>query len=160
MCEINDIFNELKYRCIITISTDELYKDINELTEDLSFFKELTSRTKKSRFDFICIPTFDGNIKGLFLRKIWCNALLNGLQTNKDTVTSLLKIYYILNGLFKSFDDINFNPDEPLILMMKNFDNFLSYNYSMTLCTEIGNFIGCSLSCNLIRERLEKIGFK
>lgn len=159
MKKIDNIFEHLKKSGFIVISVDNFYKEVRDLTGDLIFFKELTSRIKKSKFDFACVPTFNGNIRGTFVKKLWGNAICRGWSLDEETTDLLLKIYYSLNAFFEILDnDCALTAD--LILMIKDLDEFLVDEFNLSLCNEAGSFIGCSSSCGVVIKKLRGIGLK
>lgn len=153
MKKIDDIFKSLKKINVITISTDDFYNEVRNLTGDLIFLKELTSRMKKSRYDFACFPTLDRNINGLFLKKLWSAFIYNGWSINEDTTIIFLKTYYSVRDLFDILNNRDLTDNESSILCDLN--EFLYDGFNMDLISHVSDFIGCSSSCRAVINKIK-----
>lgn len=130
------------------------YKDIRELAEDLQFFDMYIKRNKKSKFQFKII--FTDGITRNFLIDLYKNYSYNFDQEYIE------KIYILYNSAKMIMDQL-YNIDDPNTKQyfsdeeIKEFSKMLKEYYNMNLSDYTGDFIGCSMGCSVVAEKLEKI---
>lgn len=124
------------------------YKEASVLKEDIDFFKLYMKREKKSDFSFDV--RFSKGMGTAFFNDLWDNYY----RMFTDDLHCMIFEHMIVYRLMKSLDDnLNTYTEEQVATILEYFEK----EYSMDLEDYVGNFIGCSLGCSGVLQKLRDI---
>lgn len=126
-----------------------LYEKANLLKEDIEFFTLFMKRNSCSGFSF-----------GLSIRKGMCVNLIDDLYSsyyryNLDELSVMLTEYYVAKRLIENLG----NGDGELFSRstQKEIVKYFKKNHDIDLVDYVDDFIGCSMGCSIVQEKLSKL---